>query len=421
MAPSQIPSGAQTPQESEVGDLISPLFSEELKERLSALGTEPHARGRVVSAIETLSSDRRKVSVQQREQALAALLSEFASKYDPAVLSFDLYAAIVQSFLQARSHVEAATALQLAVVALTFVADDDGRAARYMELATQLDVAILKRAASEDHAELHSAILTAHAVLTYFLSAGGGGYGIEAKVAHLLEIAESMTEPLPATASIAGAALLLTLCTTGAVNELATEWLPTLDVMLGGSQQPRLATAKFIAVLLERADENELRSEVRDELDEIVGTLESLSQQSVQRTGKRDKKAQNLLLKSVLRQCTRILSPRETTEEDDVPQYVKSTISKNLGIRTWDALVVLDHLAWVFGPGLHSQLASNVFVRQLLKREDVQIQPAEQPLYYDDDQPQHRSAEPRKINAAKRSQDLRKQQLRKTEDRELAD
>lgn len=429
VAPSQIPSGVQTPQEHAESDLVSPLLSSELKERLQTLGNEPHARGRLVSAIETLDTDRRKTSVQQREQALAVLLQEFANKYDPAVLSYDLYSAIVQSFLQARSRPEAATALQLAVVALTFVADDDSRAARYMESAAQLDQVLVKRIQSEENEELKSAVLTAHAVLTYFLNAGGGGYGIETHVAALLEIAESTSAALPATASIAGAALLLTLCTRGAVNELAVEWLPTLDVILnGGAQQPRLAAAKFVAVLIERADPDFLRAEAEEMLSDVANSLESISQQSVQKTGKRDKKAQNLLVKSVLKKCQHVLNPpseedlEKLEEENEIPHFVKSTISKNLGIRTWDALVVLDHLVWVFGPGVHSQLANNAFVRQILKREDVQIQPSEQPIYYDNEQVhQPQQSEPRRMNAVKRSQDLRKQQLRKNEDREMYD
>ena len=438
IAPSQITSGQMTPQEdhADFSNLVSPLFSSHLKERLQLLdpkeGKEGHNfnKNRFVHSIEVLSEDRRKVSVLQREQALGMLLTDMATKYDPDIINYDLFSTIVQSFLQARSTVEASTALQLTVVALTFIDDEDTHASSCLELVQQLSSNLRKRITEEKNPELLSAMITACSVLTYFLNAGGGGYGMEKEVGWFLEIAEGLgeKEAVAVSASISGAALLLTLCSTGSVHEIASEWLPTLEVLLNSSQvQPRMATSKFIAVMVEGSDPSFLKSEeVEEQMDEIKNTLESISQQSVQRTAKRDKKVQNLLIKSVLKQCNIATEPeKEDGDEDEeavdlVPQFLKNTISKNLGISTWDALVVLDHLTWVFGPGLHTQLANNIFVRQLLKKEDVYIQHSEQPIFYEQEK-QFKSNEPRKVDEAKRSQQMRKQQLRKVEDRNLID
>lgn len=449
--PSELASGASTPKKNAEpleSDFTSPLFSSQLQERLKQLdvdrangsqdtGTKVHnfSKNGLVHSIEVLSEDRRKTSELAREQALAAILRHLVMKYDPVVMHFELFSTIAQSFTTARTELEAITALQLLCCSVTlFEHSEDVRSADSFELASQLQQSLLKRVADASSVNLRQALITSHSILTYFMNAGGGGYGMETAVGDLMEIAESISgaDNAPvAAAALNGAALLSTLTSSGSAGEIADGWLYSLVPMLEIPQQvARLATVKFIAVLFEITNRDALKKgDNAEACDDILNALDRISQESVSRTAKRDKKVQNLLVKSVLKSCRRLLDESDSTFDkedievsDLVSHYHKQTVSKSFGVTSWGGLAVIEHLGWVFGPGIHNHLANNPYIKSLLAKEDVHVESSSVPLddaYAEPGAPYGSyDLQTHKLDAAKRSKELRKQQLEKVEKQE---
>lgn len=448
VAPSQIASGKHTPRKDEAGtdsSLSSPLYSAQLQERLRQVDGDSKTaaasnRNRIVHSIEVLDSDRRKTSELAREQALAVLLREATSKYDPALMSFNLFSAIVQSYTTSRSSVEAMTALQL-ICAATPLAEnsDDVRADDCLDLAKQLTVSLSKQFDNDTKSvDVRQSMVTAFSCITYYLNAGGGGYGVESIVGKLMESAESQVGESAevASAAIGGATLLTTLTSGGTTASIATYWLYSLVPILEGTHLPsKLAAAKFLAVIIERCPPEILVEEQDniDALEDILSTLEGLTQET-KTASKRDRKAQNLLFKSVLRFAqsklgdklsgegeTTKLSEDEDEEENAVSQYHKNTVRKSMGISTWSALIVVEHLMWVYGPGLHLQLSVNPSIQQLLKKEELRIDSqGYEPENEEEEQSSAGKIEAHKVNEVQKAKDIRKGQLRKAEENGLA-
>lgn len=447
---SALASGTSTPNkntESLDSDFTSPLFSSQLLERLKQLrlnqadgsvgiGAKPHhfIKNGLVHSIEVLSEDRRKSSELAREQALATLLRHLVMKYDPSLMHFELFSTIVQSFTTARTELEAVTSLQLICVSVTLLEDsEDVRSSDSFELAVQLQQSLLKRVKDASSVSLRQAIITSHSVLTYFMNAGGGGYGMETAVSNLMEIAESVSgaENAPVVAAaLKGAALLSTLTSSGSAGEIADGWLFSLVPMLEVPQSAaRLATVKLIAVLLEITSREVLKTgDNAEACDGILDALEGISQEPVSRTAKSDKKIQNLLVKSVLQSCRRLLDGPECALDkkdfvsDLVSHYHKQTVSKSFGIRSWVGLAVIEHLGWVFGPGIHNHLANNPYIKSLLAKEEVHVESSSisRGDAYAEPGTSYGSfdVQTHKLDAAKRSKELRKQQLEKAQRQE---
>ena len=461
IAPSQLASGVATPRhvdDSVDSSYSSPLFSAVLQDRLRQLdihssgeakqgspGGEKHHstyKNALVHSIEVLAEDRRKTSELAREQALGNLLRIMVMKYDPFIINYDLFTTIIQSYTSSRTEVEASTALQLICVCTTMLEEsDDPRSGDCFDMVNNLRGSLLKRLDSTSSLMVKQAIVTSFAVLTYFMHAGGGGYGMEKAVSGLLEVAEGVSDasesPLAAS-SLAGAALLTTLLSPGSAEELASDWLYSFVPMLELADiSARLAAVKFVAVLFEISNPTALfEGENGEASEQIMETLEQMSQESISRTAKRDKKIQNLLVKSVLKtgRSRQELAELEGKDEEEhkerakelvsdlVLQYHKHTLSKSLGINTWVALIVVEHLGWVFGPGLHIQLASNPYIKSLLKKEEVKVENSLTTQSEDNDGWREQDETPRKsVDQAKKSQAIRKRQIEKAEERGLAD
>lgn len=449
VAPSQLASGKQTPKKDEAGadsSLSSPLYSAQLQERLRQVDGDSKSaaathRNRIVHSIEVLDADRRKTSELAREQALAVLLREAVSKYDPALMSFNLFNAIVQAYTTARSSVEAMTALQLICAATPLSENsDDVRADDCLDLAKQLTVSLSRQLDNDSKsADVRQSMVTAFSCLTYYLNAGGGGYGIESIVGRLMELAESQVGESAdvASAAIGGATLLTTLTSGGTTASIATYWLYSLVPIFEGTHLPsKLAAAKFLAVIIERCPPEILVEEQDniDALEDILSTLESLTQET-KTASKRDRKAQNLLFKSVLRFAqsklgdklnngeneVAKLSEDEDEEENAVSQYHKNTVRKSMGISTWSALIVVEHLMWVYGPGLHLQLSVNPSIQYLLKKEELRIDSqGYEPENDEEDTSFTSKSEAVKVNEVQKAKEIRKGQLRKAEENGLA-
>lgn len=339
-------------------DYGASLVSDELAAKLTELVVDEQVKRDSFSmSVQLLASERNKVSIKDREDALVVIYTVISHKYEPERVNSTLVSALIKAALGQRSDLEALLALQSICVAYTFADEDHPN---YEDINEQINSFLPKLLGQirekETTVAVRSFMTTALATLIFFTLSGGGGFNVEPAANNLMEIAETTTSK---DAAVTAAALLgLALVTTLArdANSLIEDLAPSLTAFLGtSSNEVKLAAGKILGVFFEKYTGTDLESEP------LVEALESVLSESSKRTAKKDKRQTKSLFRDVLR--TQRKDPATTLT------YFALSRQKSLPIRTWAMLALLQHLTWAFAGGIQSQIANNAFVHELLREE----------------------------------------------------
>lgn len=353
---------AQTPDES---DYHSPLITGELHQRLQELtfaDGDVQKKDAFLHSVTILQYDRRKTALLAREKALSDILNVLTLKYEPELVSVPLFAAIIDAFITHRSDLEAALAAQLSALILSMANNNHPQSEDLQELVSQRMLPSLLRCAlgENNSTTLRTQVTIAYATHSYFMNIGGGGYGMDRIANELLGIAETTVNGQASLTSSAlnGVSLILFILSGSELTVLAqNDILPTISQFFDTpSPDVQNTAAKLLGVVLERYNGPE------EELEEPKDKLEEVLQESSHRTARRDKKSRKSIIRDVLKTSS---SSKPTTLT-----HFRLSQHKALKINSWKLLAAVEHLKWVFGPGLQTHLANNAFLRGIFEDED---------------------------------------------------
>lgn len=340
-------------------DYGASLVSDELAAKLTELVIDEQSKRDSYSmSVQLLASERNKVSIKDREDALVVVYTVISHKYEPERVTSALVSALIKATIGHRSDLEALLALQSLCVAYTFADEDHPN---YEDINEQVNSFLPKLLVQirekQPSIAVRSFMTTALATLTFFTLSGGGGFNVEAAANNLMEIAETTTgkESAITSAALLGLALVTTLARDA--NLLIEDLAPSLTAFLEtSSNDVKLAAGKVLGVFFEKYTGTDLETEP------LAEALEGVLSESSKRTAKKDKKQTKSLFRDVLR----------TQRKEATATLTHFTLSrqKSLPIRTWAMLALLQHLTWVFSGGIQSQIANNSFVHELLQEEN---------------------------------------------------
>lgn len=355
--------GMQTPDES---DYHSPLITGELQRRLQELTFSDgdfHKKDTFLHSVTILENDRRKTALLAREKALSDILNVLTLKYEPELISVPLFAAIIDSFATHRSDLEAALSAQLSVLIISVANNDHSQGEELQEHASRRLLPLLFKVSlgSDNSTTLRAQVTAAYATLSYFMNIGGGGYGMGRIASELLGIAEMTVggQTDLTVSALDGVSLICGITSDGELNVLAQDDIfPSAPQFLdSGSPEVQNATAKLLGTVFERY------TGPADETEELKEKLEGILQESSHRTAKRDKKSRKSVIRDVLR--------TSSSSKPSTLTHFRLSQHRSLRISSWRLLAVVEHLRWVFGPGIQTHLANNAFLRAIFEEDDV--------------------------------------------------
>lgn len=350
-------SGTHTPRSpKEKDDYSSGVLAEDLVARLNELNLNSEPKKDAFSqSVEWIATDKSKASLEERENSLLIILSTLANKYEPQLLTAAITRNVIRAFLSHRSALEATVSLQIIAIATALADEDHPDYDDIHEIISEFLPKLLKRLKDTNASVmLRSQMATAYAVLEYFSNFGGGGFNVDDICNELISIAEATTgsEAQLTSAALMGTGLVLTISSDP--NVVIEELEPGLVTFLEmPNYDVKVSAAKLAGLFYEKYTADELDPEP------LVEALEEVLQESARKTGKKDIRNRKSLVRDVLRTI-------EDKEASVTLTYVELSKQKSLRINSWARLFVIQHLKWVFGPGLHNQLANNPFVIGLL-------------------------------------------------------
>jgi hypothetical protein len=206
---------------------------------------------------------------------------------------------------------------------------------------------------------------------------GGGGFKIDELVGLLAGFATtSADDDAPeVSAAVLGAGLLSTVPPTA--NVLIDDHLPVFVDLLSEtqSQDVKLSLGKVIALWYQRyhysddEDDEDMDEVPLVDYDEVVRVLRDAISESAKRIGRKDKRERKSLYRDVL-STVETFACREqrlaVRSSDLVITHMNLTRSKSLPIDSWAKLLLVQHYRWLFGPGIHTQVANNPFIKESL-------------------------------------------------------
>lgn len=363
------------------GFLSPKLNADALAENLSALllddGTKKTstAKDKYTEAVEVLATDRRNSSLAARERALVAVLSVIAQKYEPEKLPADVIESLVKSYLSSRSDLESILALQAVAIAATVDIDTTA------DLIQDTLLPQLWKACNDvEHTSgsIRGNYVLCYALLQYVMHFGGGGFGIDELVESLVGFATAGDDDDAAarSAAVLGAGLLSMVPPNP--NAIIDDQLSFMVDLLGEtqSQDIKLSVGKVVALwyqLYQYPDDEDEEEEQALPLlmdrDEVVRTLREAVSESAKRIGRKDKRERKSLYRDVLSTVETFASrdSRDAVSPSDlVITHMSLSTSKSLPVDSWAKLLLVQHYRWLFGPGLHTQVANNPFIKESL-------------------------------------------------------
>lgn len=329
---------------------------------------------------EILNSDRRNTSLEAREHALMAIITVISQKYEPERINMALFGMLTKAFLTSRSGLESLLAIQALCIAFAVDLDEglDQVKAVSEKLFSQL---------SDDKlsANIRANLTFGYSLLQFIIHYGGGGFKVDSIIENLVDLAGSCNseESSIAAAAIMGVGLLTT--TIPMPNNIIVDVLGILiEFLNSAATEIRSAAGKVIGLyyqIYKYDDEEENLHDSDDsetipfiDHDELLVKLREIVAESSKKLSKKAKREQKSLFRDVI-STVETFSSAETrtnlTSDDLSITHVNLSKGKSLLIDSWAKLILTQHYKWAYGPGIHTQIANNPFIKETIQEAGI--------------------------------------------------
>lgn len=333
---------------------------------------------------ETLIKDRRSTSLEQRQDALERITQTLANKYNPELYSNGDIETLHKAIVTGRSVVEQTRAARALVIMALLDIDDSA------EFITETTLPALEPIFTDEDQEssIRSYLLTCHSLLLYYINLGASGFGLESKIEMLLNVAnETSTEDsIVSCAALLGIGLLTSV--TGSRNTVIEDTLPSIvELLKSQDSDVRKTAGKVIALMYELYDFSDQEDGTTDEdlyagfkygIDtvdnaDLVYDLSELVGESAKSIARKTKSELRSVFRKVLSTIeARLVTITEDLDRDDsltdhevaaeAISHLRLSKTKAIPIDTWNQLNLSSVLKWLYGDGLHTQVANNPLV-----------------------------------------------------------
>lgn len=336
---------------------------------------------------ETLLKDRRSTSLEQRQDALERIIVTLISKYDVALYSHGDIETLHKAIVTGRSAVEQTRAARALVVMSLLDIED------CCEFLTETTLPSLEPVIiDEDQAAvIRSNLLTCYAILLYYINLDNSGFGLEAKIEMLLKVSTetSSSDSIVVCAALLGIGLLTSV--TASRNSVIEDTLPSIvELLKDADPDVRKTAGKIIALMFELYDFTGQQEGTTDEDEfagykygidtidngDLVDQLNELIGESAKSIARRTKSELRSVFRKVLSTIEARLVPLDAIREDELQNltdqeaaaetisHLRLSKTKALPIDTWNQLNLSSVLKWLYGEGLHTQVANNPIVSE---------------------------------------------------------
>lgn len=333
---------------------------------------------------EMLSIERTRSSQDQREEALRGIAQRLSSKYAPELYKVYDLEILHKAIVAGRSEEEITLAMRAYILEALLNVEQSFD----FICATTLP-AINKMMLDEGASQTRAALVTGYAVLQYFIHVDNGGFGLDEKIEEVLGITTEAAAAKDSLLTTSGMlAIGLMLAATVNRNFAIKESIPdVVELLKDDDIDVRKTAGKLIALMFELYDFSEQGNGTTNEQefdgfaytipsienDYLVTQLTDLINDQAKSVPKREKSDhRSVFRKALITAEVRLqpLGPRQADHEqltgDEVASGVISHLhfspSKALPILSWHELLLTTALKWVYGEGLHTQIANNELI-----------------------------------------------------------
>lgn len=331
-------------------------------------------RDRFSESIEILNTDRRNTSLEARELALRTVVSIISQKYEPEKLDHTIFEIFEKSFRMSRSEIESLLSLQAICIYAAASIEDS------FESITMLLPKVFNSLSNESMTiTIRANMALAYSLLQYFVHYGSGAFKADEVVEELVDLAgECNADESPlASAALLGAGLITSIIPNpnNVIENLLDLFIDMLDK---SSVDIKLAAGKVIALYFQiygyqLEDDDGINEIPMIDVEELLLKLDELLAESSKKIKKKDKREQKSLFRDVIK-TVRLFSNEEArsaiTEEDLLITHIKISRSKSLTIDSWKKLLLVQHYKWIYGAGIHTQIANNAFIQASVRDTD---------------------------------------------------
>jgi hypothetical protein len=357
-----------------------------------ALTTAKEQKDKFADYEELLNSDRRNTSLEAREHALMTIITIISQKYEPERINMALFGTLTKAFMTSRSGLESLLALQAICIAFAVDLDEGLDHAK-----TVSDKLFPQLSDDKLSVNIRANLTFGYSLLQFIINYGGGGFKVDGVIESLVDLAGgcNVDESTIAAAAIMGVGLLTT--TVPSPNNMIVDVLAVLiDFLNSGATEIRLAAGKVIGLYYQiyLYDEDSNLGDFGDDSDddtipfidheELLVKLREIVAESSKKLSKKNKREQKSLFRDVI-STVETFSSSETrnnlTSEDLTITHVNLSKGKSLLIDSWSKLILTQHYKWAYGPGIHTQIANNPFIKETIQEASIVLRDS----YYQSD------------------------------------
>lgn len=349
-----------------------------------ALTSTKARKDKLIESEDVLNSDRRNTSLDTREYALMSIITIISQKYEPERINMALVGTLAKAFMTSRSGLESLLSLQALCIA--FIVDLDEGLDNVMVVCEKLFQQLSNHHLSVN---IRANLTFGYSLLQFIINYGGGGYKVDSIIESLIDLAGSCNgeENAIAAAAILGVGLLT--MTLPNPNTIILDVLAVLIEFLdSGATEVRLSAGKVIGLYYQiykydededfGGDESEEDGETIPFIDheELVTKLKDIIAKSSKKLSKKDKREQRSLFRDVIFTVEEFSSSdrRNNLQPEDLSiTHVSLSKGKSLLIDSWAKLILTQHYKWAYGPGIHTQIANNSFIRETIQDATVTL------------------------------------------------